>query len=198
MTKTKNLTLNSQQIQHFAAAFRSGLPFRCGLNPRAFRSSDGPTTLLTPRKNIEAWSLGIFNLPSMSKSMSMFSMFFLKIVILGDVIWELFGLWSLFRNQCSGGCCAAPVLCLSQPTSTECHRREDAVGPSMYRLKFLQLMTSCSSCLLLGSFSFCNGIGWIDMNSLMFVDFKVSQCCVVLFAAWACFLLAATQLSSRA
>lgn len=163
MTKTKNLTLNSQQIQHFAAAFRSGLPFRCGLNPRAFRSSDGPTTLLTPRKNIEAWSLGIFNLPSMSKSMKSirpcFPCFCLKIVILGDVIWEFFGLRCLFRNRCSGGCCAAPVLCLSQPTSTECHRREDAVGPSMYRLKFLQLMTSCSSCLLLGCFSFCNGIG---------------------------------------
>lgn len=29
------------------------LPFRCGLNPRAFRSHDGPATLLTPRKNIE-------------------------------------------------------------------------------------------------------------------------------------------------
>jgi hypothetical protein len=29
------------------------LPFRCGLNPRAFRHHDGPTTLVAPRKNIE-------------------------------------------------------------------------------------------------------------------------------------------------
>jgi len=29
------------------------LPFRCGLNPRAFRYHDGPTTLIAPRKNIE-------------------------------------------------------------------------------------------------------------------------------------------------
>jgi len=29
------------------------LPFRCGLNPRAFRSHDGPPALVAPRKNIE-------------------------------------------------------------------------------------------------------------------------------------------------
>merc|ERR1719265_2077201 len=29
------------------------LPFRCGLNPRALRSRDGPAALVAPRKNIE-------------------------------------------------------------------------------------------------------------------------------------------------
>eukprot|EP00931_Biecheleriopsis_adriatica_P056191 TRINITY_DN33294_c0_g1_i1.p1 TRINITY_DN33294_c0_g1~~TRINITY_DN33294_c0_g1_i1.p1 ORF type:complete len:1418 (-),score=316.41 TRINITY_DN33294_c0_g1_i1:148-4401(-) len=29
------------------------LPFRCGLNPRAFRSHEGPPSLVAPRKNIE-------------------------------------------------------------------------------------------------------------------------------------------------
>merc|ERR1712113_576520 len=29
------------------------LPFRCGLNPRAFRHHEGPPTLVAPRKNIE-------------------------------------------------------------------------------------------------------------------------------------------------
>jgi len=33
------------------------LPFRCGLNPRAFRHHDGPPALIAPRKNIEDGSL---------------------------------------------------------------------------------------------------------------------------------------------
>lgn len=37
---------------------RRGLPFRCGLNPRAYRS-DAQIHLLTPRKNIEAQPVAV-------------------------------------------------------------------------------------------------------------------------------------------